>query len=93
MMFIIGLWSLLSSELMSGAINITKSYRVRTYFQDDVKNKKGYAEYFFQILYNTLIPSFLLLMAVEFKDVRLFSSVLFLLFLVFVFSQFRVSDD
>jgi len=65
-------------------------YVVKTYFNED-KKKQDYSEYFFLIFYNTIIPSFSLLMAFQVRQYWFFSLLFSLVFVSFALMQIRVS--
>lgn len=69
---------------------IKPKYEVKTYFQEDKTRQDKITEYFFQIMYSTILPSLCLLMAVQLNDYSFFSVVFGLGFLMFTFLQLRV---
>ena len=68
-----------------------KTYVVKTYFQDDNDSceKYGFPDYFFALIYNTLVPSFCLLLSYTSSNPIIKWGFL-VAFVVLAISQFKV---
>jgi len=69
---------------------IKPKYEVKTYFQESKSRQDKLTEYFFQVMYSTVLPSLCLLMAVQLKQHIFFSVVFGLGFLMFTLLQLKV---